>query len=528
LIGVGLFVLGLFGIASLSLLVLFTRGPGGETQTFVLGTSDEDRTPSAYHVDQIRCAEPSVAANEGERLVRRLGRYEEGGAIVREMLVQKRFDEVDALLQGLLDAGVLTRNGFLYAGSLIQEACHHASERPALGASLDEWVATRPSSSMAYTFRGSFNYKYAWDARSGRRASEVQGDQWTLMRERAALMRRDLMKAAELDTRNPIPPWLLVAGSRLTGDDQGFVEEWFQRAVELRPCFAQVYMHKIHYLMPKWGNESSDAAMVGFARAVTKAAPRGSALPHLVLLAHHEAARSRRPRRAEYLAQPEVWNEIKAATERLMEDFPQSGIWPSRYAELASWAKRRDEARRFHEMALERDAGSVEVRYERGEFLRIHDKDFDTALEEYTAALAIDPLHLNALEGRMRTHYKLGQYEHVEQLCQQMLARDPHDPDVVSYFAAAARERGNYRQAIERYGLLIELQPQKASNFNKRGAMHHKAGSYQKAVEDYTRAIELDSEYAVAYENRALAYAKLGLLDKSRDDRRWARRLRQD
>jgi len=56
---------------------------------------------------------------------------------------------------------------------------------------------------------------------------------------------------------------------------------------------------------------------------------------------------------------------------------------------------------------------------------------------------------------------------------------------------------------------MIEIYPQIALPYNKRGIAYDKIKQHQKAIDDYSEAIRLKPDYVDALYNRALTYGKL-------------------
>jgi tetratricopeptide (TPR) repeat protein len=68
----------------------------------------------------------------------------------------------------------------------------------------------------------------------------------------------------------------------------------------------------------------------------------------------------------------------------------------------------------------------------------------------------------------------------------------------------------NYKQAIEDFGKVIDINPGDANAYYNRGHAYADLGNHGQAIEDYSRAIEIKPGFAEAYINRANAYKGLG------------------
>jgi len=65
------------------------------------------------------------------------------------------------------------------------------------------------------------------------------------------------------------------------------------------------------------------------------------------------------------------------------------------------------------------------------------------------------------------------------------------------------------------YNKTIELNPDNADAYYKRGDVYDEIGEYEKAIADYSKAIELDPNHALAYYSRGCAYAEKGEYEKA-------------
>jgi tetratricopeptide (TPR) repeat protein len=79
----------------------------------------------------------------------------------------------------------------------------------------------------------------------------------------------------------------------------------------------------------------------------------------------------------------------------------------------------------------------------------------------------------------------------------------------------AARNQGNYDQAIVDYNEAVRLDPKYAAAYNSRGLTYYKKGDYDRAIADYNQALALDPNFADAYCNRGAAYLAKGNYDRA-------------
>jgi tetratricopeptide (TPR) repeat protein len=118
-------------------------------------------------------------------------------------------------------------------------------------------------------------------------------------------------------------------------------------------------------------------------------------------------------------------------------------------------------------------------------------KDYTTAIDEFTAAIRLDPNYADA-------YYYRG----------------------IAYY-----ENKDHDRAIADYTQAIKLNPNYALAYYNRGNAYYRKNDYDRAIADYTQAIKLNPNYALAYYNRGIAYEKKGDMMRADADRAKARLL---
>lgn len=121
--------------------------------------------------------------------------------------------------------------------------------------------------------------------------------------------------------------------------------------------------------------------------------------------------------------------------------------------------------------------GDIEAHYEAG--TQLHQKGlYAEAIEEYHAAIDIDPSFAYAYDRR----------------------------------GASYKEIGQTNRAFADYNEAIRLEPTNALFHNNRGDLYNRLARYERALEDLDQAIRLDPQLGVAYGNRGYTYLQLGQL----------------
>jgi tetratricopeptide (TPR) repeat protein len=142
-----------------------------------------------------------------------------------------------------------------------------------------------------------------------------------------------------------------------------------------------------------------------------------------------------------------------------------------------------------------------------------HQGDVETALRGYTLAIGCDPASMLAFERRARLHERLKRNSEAAVDFGALIAGEPHDPRWHAARAFALLELrkdlpvaiADLTNAIARGTHLKD----RAVYYTARGQCHGIAESTELAIQDFSAAIELNDAYAKAFDFRGLGYTKL-------------------
>jgi Flp pilus assembly protein TadD len=142
-------------------------------------------------------------------------------------------------------------------------------------------------------------------------------------------------------------------------------------------------------------------------------------------------------------------------------------------------------------------------------------EDMQSALDDFTSAIALDPNHTAAYSNRGLIQSRLSDYQSaVEDLNKAV--------ELHSTYAAAYYNRGlakgmlaDYGGALEDFTMVIALNPDHAKAYNDRGVMNGYLADYDDATEDFNTAIALDPHFAEPYYNRGNVKRVSGELDEA-------------
>jgi protein O-GlcNAc transferase len=101
--------------------------------------------------------------------------------------------------------------------------------------------------------------------------------------------------------------------------------------------------------------------------------------------------------------------------------------------------------------------------------------------------------------------------------CQDLLAGQPDDVEVLLLLAEIGVALGERDPAIQQYSRVIELRPEQPLAYYKRANLLKDRGELEGALGDYDRAVTLDPRYAYALCNRGFVLSRLNRLEAALD-----------
>jgi serine/threonine-protein kinase len=145
------------------------------------------------------------------------------------------------------------------------------------------------------------------------------------------------------------------------------------------------------------------------------------------------------------------------------------------------------------------------------------DGDLDRAVEESTAALALDDRCLSARLCRANARLKKGEARLALPDLTAAAEIAPADPDPEVNLAWAYSELGERGEALAHADRAVGLKPT-AEAYAQRGSARRQLDQPREAVADLTEAIRLKPDFELAYRERGEAYADLGDDERARRD----------
>jgi len=137
----------------------------------------------------------------------------------------------------------------------------------------------------------------------------------------------------------------------------------------------------------------------------------------------------------------------------------------------------------------------------------------DLAIEDYTAAISIDPRYGSAYINRGEVFLEKGQFDQAIADFSKAIALEPYSVDSRINLGNAYHKRGEPERAIEEYSAAISLKPAYDVSYINRGIVYKETGEIRKAIEDFTKALTLNSDLTIIHLVRGDLYVKTGAID---------------
>lgn len=129
------------------------------------------------------------------------------------------------------------------------------------------------------------------------------------------------------------------------------------------------------------------------------------------------------------------------------------------------------------------------------------------ALEEYDAALRIDPKSVGGLLGRASALAGLKRFTEAEKIVRDMIAQNAQNADAHATLAQVLDAEGKHLSAIAEYRLALAAAPTSASLWGNLGWSQYEEGLMDESVTSGRKALSLDPKQAYVRFNIGLAYA---------------------
>ena len=112
-------------------------------------------------------------------------------------------------------------------------------------------------------------------------------------------------------------------------------------------------------------------------------------------------------------------------------------------------------------------------------------------------------------------HHQGGRLAQAEQVYQQILRVEPHQPDALHLLGVVHSQRGSYQTAIDYIGRAIRLKPNEAVFHSNLGLAYRESGQLDEALASLRRSVELRPDFVDAHHNLGLTFKQQGVLEEA-------------
>jgi hypothetical protein len=203
----------------------------------------------------------------------------------------------------------------------------------------------RSSNAVPWLLKGAGYINSAWVSRTGAFASNVKDEQWQAFHEKLKAAQESLVRAWELDSKNPHTALQMMKVELGQGEGRERMELWFNRVMTIDPNNYDACILMRYYLEPKWYGSEED--MLAFGRKCVNSTQWGGSVPFIMIAIHETiAGYLDASEQADYWKKPSAWADIDAAYKKFFKVNPTKTTVPfylSDYAKLAYRCERWDE-----------------------------------------------------------------------------------------------------------------------------------------------------------------------------------------
>jgi tetratricopeptide (TPR) repeat protein len=154
--------------------------------------------------------------------------------------------------------------------------------------------------------------------------------------------------------------------------------------------------------------------------------------------------------------------------------------------------------------------------------IKIQDRDFEGAYEDYDKAIDINPDNPQLYLNRGAIFFDTGEFGRAMEDMNRIIELKPNQPDAHFNKANILLFTDNYEEAFDEYERAVDLKPDFTMALNNMANLMNRMGKYDRAIEYIDRCIRYDPDYPFPYLNLAISYA-----NKRRDRREILKLLRK-
>jgi len=124
---------------------------------------------------------------------------------------------------------------------------------------------------------------------------------------------------------------------------------------------------------------------------------------------------------------------------------------------------------------------------------RSRPSEINSAIEDYSLAIALNADYTDALINRSHAYYQTGNYDKVIEDCSRIIKLEPHNAYIWNRRGSAWYNKADDDRAISDFSEAIRLKPDYSTAWQNRGNTWQSKGDSEKAAADFEKARQLNS-----------------------------------
>jgi len=167
---------------------------------------------------------------------------------------------------------------------------------------------------------------------------------------------------------------------------------------------------------------------------------------------------------------------------------------------------------------IAQEPGKIAFAYSNRALAFLDDGKFDSALNDFDKAIAIDPVDYRAYNNRGCMYFDKGLIDRSLEDLNKAISINPNYDNAYYNRGFAYMAKAQYDKAIEDYSKAISLNPRYDKAYNDRGVAYLGKNNIDRAIADFSKAIEIDPKKHEPYRNRGAAHMAAGRFDDAKAD----------
>ena len=467
--------------------------------------------------------------------------------ITKPILLKKKSDnnipfseDIILSFRGLLDGNrFLDLNETLHAHQTAVEKDIHAEEDlftaytsfeikdKSYESAFNAWVDATPDEYQPYLARARFYFRLGWEARGEKWASETKNKQLKEMNEYFAKAIKDIAKALKIYKYSMIPYSLLI-GIANTNVEDSDSELILKRAIEFNPATYYVRRQYIISLTPRWGGsyEKMKLFVIESMRYLDKN-PKLKLLEGYIYLdlgkmqktinkysvaekyydnalefgLNHNILKERGVNSYKRENYNEALKYLDLAIQLYTED-AEYYYWRSRvYKKLEKYKESSSDIERAFKLDPTDEYIQSHRKWLVWKFSRIgyslnkNEKPVD-AIEQYNAALVLDPNNASLYYRRSRALIKKNDYDQAYIDLDRAIQLEPNDINYYLLMDYILVRKKDWVQIINYWGKFIEINPNSSRAYLERSGAYYHKGDITASLDDAKTAADMGNSDA--------------------------------